>query len=135
MGALRTERSSVSVPSRRDSMPRNQVERQASHSARDDILAGLDCNARPRSARRRRSSPRRARRDDLIEQNAAERAVLARYLPRPLEDAELANLLRSWIAEGLNGMGPLMARLKDKYAGQYDGKRASEIVREILAQG
>jgi len=30
-------------------------------------------------------------------------------------------------------MGPIMARLKERHAGQYDGKRASEIVRTILA--
>lgn len=77
---------------------------------------------------------RSASRDDLVAQNAAERAILARYLPTQLEDAELANLVRSWIAEGLHAMGPLMARLKERHAGQYDGKRASEIVRAILAE-
>jgi uncharacterized protein YqeY len=30
-------------------------------------------------------------------------------------------------------MGPLMARLKERHAGQYDGKRASEIARALLA--
>lgn len=77
---------------------------------------------------------RTAGRGDLVAQNAAERAILARYLPAQLEDAELANLVRSWIAEGVHAMGPLMARLKEHHAGQYDGKRASEIVRTILAE-
>jgi uncharacterized protein YqeY len=76
---------------------------------------------------------RNAGRDDLIAQNAAERAILARYLPAQLEDAELTNLVRSWLADGLNAMGPIMARLKERHAGQYDGKRAAEIVRAILA--
>jgi uncharacterized protein YqeY len=75
-----------------------------------------------------------AGRDDLVAQNAAERAILARYLPSQLEDGELANLVRSWLAEGQNSMGGVMARLKERYAGQYDGKRASEIVRTILAE-
>lgn len=76
---------------------------------------------------------RQAGRNELVAQNEAERAVLARYLPRPLDDAELGNLIRSWLAEGVAGIGPLMARLKERYAGQYDGKRASEIVRKIIA--
>ncbi len=77
---------------------------------------------------------RDAGRDDLVAQNAAERAILARYLPSQLEDGELANLVRSWLTEGQNSMGAVMTRLKERYAGQYDGKRASEIVRTILAE-
>ena len=76
---------------------------------------------------------RQAGRVDLVEQNGAERAVLERYLPRMLEDGELANLLRSWVAEGVSTIGPLMARLKEGFPGQYDGKRASELAREILS--
>ena len=76
---------------------------------------------------------RTAGRDDLVTQNAAERAILARYLPPQLDDAELTNLVRSWLAEGLNSMGAIMSRLKERHAGQYDGKRASEIVRSMLA--
>ena len=76
---------------------------------------------------------RDAGREDLIAKNAAERAILARYLPAQLEDGELANLVRDWLGEGLKGMGPIMGRLKERHAGQYDGKRASEIVRAILA--
>lgn len=76
---------------------------------------------------------RRAGRDELVAQNAAERAILARYLPSMLGDEELAALIRSWIAEGVTAMGPLMARLKERHPGRYDGKRASEIVRNLLA--
>ncbi|MCC6767194.1 MAG: GatB/YqeY domain-containing protein [Deltaproteobacteria bacterium] len=76
---------------------------------------------------------RRAGRDDLVAENAAERAILARYLPTVLGDVELTALLQGWIAEGVDAMGPLMARLKDRHPGRYDGKRASEIVRGLLA--
>ena len=76
---------------------------------------------------------RQAGRADLDEQNAAERAILAQYLPAMLDDARLTALLEEWIAEGVSGMGPLMARLKERHQGQYDGKRASEIVRTLLA--
>jgi uncharacterized protein YqeY len=76
---------------------------------------------------------RRAGRDDLVAQNAAERLILERYLPTMLGDDELAALVQEWIAEGIVTMGPLMARLKERYPGQYEGKRASEIVRASLA--
>lgn len=76
---------------------------------------------------------RDAKRPELIEQNDAERAILGRYLPRALDEAELTNLLRSWRADGVTGIGPLMARLKEHHAGRYDGKRASEIARRLLA--
>jgi len=79
------------------------------------------------------SYARTAGREDLVAQNAAERAILMRYLPAQLDDAELTNLVRSWLADGLNAMGPIMARLKERHAGQYDGRRAAEIVRSILA--
>lgn len=76
---------------------------------------------------------RRAGRDELIAQNVAERAILTRYLPSMLGDEELTALVQGWIAEGVTAMGPLMARLKECHPGQYDGKRASEIVRNLLA--
>jgi len=76
---------------------------------------------------------RRAGRDDLVAQNAAERALLGGYLPRMLGDDELTALVQGWIGEGVGTMGPLMARLKERHPGQYDGKRASEIVRGLLA--
>jgi uncharacterized protein YqeY len=76
---------------------------------------------------------RKAGREDLVTQNEAERAVLARYLPTMLAPDELSVLVSGWIAEGVTTMGPLMARLKERYAGQYDGKVASEIVRKLLA--
>ncbi len=66
-------------------------------------------------------------------QNAEERAILARYLPTMLDAEALSTLLQTWIAEGVATMGQLMARLKERHPGQYDGKRASEIVRSLLA--
>jgi uncharacterized protein YqeY len=75
----------------------------------------------------------RAGRTDLVAQNAEERAILARYLPTMLDAEALSTLLQAWIAEGVATMGALMARLKERHPGQYDGKRASEIVRSLLA--
>jgi len=76
---------------------------------------------------------RSAGRMDLVAENANERTILARYLPAMLDAEALTTLLSGWIAEGVTTMGPLMARLKERHPGQYDGKRASEIVRGLLA--
>jgi uncharacterized protein len=76
---------------------------------------------------------RQAGREDLVEQNAGERAILARFLPAMLGTDQVEALVRAWMAEGLTTMGPIMARLKERHPGQYDGKRASEIVRTLLA--
>jgi uncharacterized protein YqeY len=109
-----------------------RIERGVAELADADIIAIAQREAKKRDEAE--AYARSARRDDLVAQNAAERAILARYLPKQLEDAELANLVRSWVAEGMSTMGTIMARLKEHYAGQYDGKRAATIVREILAQ-
>jgi uncharacterized protein len=77
----------------------------------------------------------KAGRADLVEQNASERAILARYLPAMLDAEALTGVIQGWIAEGVTSMGALMARLKERHPGQYDGKRASEIVRSLLAAG
>ena len=78
---------------------------------------------------------RQAGRTDLVEQNANERALLGRYLPTMLDADAVSALVSEWIAEGVTSMGALMARLKERHPGQYDGKRASEIVRGLLAVG
>lgn len=102
----------------------------------DELPAGEILAIVQREAKKREEAEafaRQAGRTDLVEQNAAERAILARYLPALLDDARLTALLEEWIAAGVTGMGPLMARLKERHPGQYDGKRASEIVRALLA--
>jgi len=78
---------------------------------------------------------RQAGRTDLVEQNASERGLLSRYLPTMLDADAVSALLSGWIAEGVTSMGGLMARLKELHPGQYDGKRASEIARGLLAAG
>ncbi len=102
----------------------------------DELPAGEILAIVQREAKKREEAEafaRQAGRTDLVEQNAAERAILARYLPALLDDARLTALVAEWIAAGVTGMGPLMARLKERHPGQYDGKRASEIVRALLA--
>lgn len=108
-----------------------RIETGAAALASSEILTLVQREAKKREEAE--AFARQAGRTDLVEQNAAERAILAQFLPAMLGDAEVEALVGAWIAEGLTTMGPLMARLKERHAGQYDGKRASEIVRTLLA--
>jgi uncharacterized protein YqeY len=62
--------------------------------------------------------------------------ILNRYLPVQMSDETLRHRIINYIEvsklEGANEMGKVMAFLKSNFDGQYDGKRASEITREIL---
>jgi hypothetical protein len=105
---------------------------------------GLDheeaVRALQREARQRRDSIeeyRKANREDLASREEYELAIIAEYLPEALSEDDLEALARATIEEvGASGpgdlgkvMGPLMARV----AGRADGKRANEIVRELLS--
>lgn len=109
-----------------------RIETGAAELPAAEILALVQREAKKREEAE--SFARQAGREDLVEQNAAERAILARYLPTMLDADQVTTLIQGWIAEGLTTMGPIMARLKERHPGQYDGKRASEIVRTLLAR-
>jgi uncharacterized protein YqeY len=108
-----------------------RIELGAGELTAGEIVAIVQREAKKREEAE--SFARQAGRAELVEQNAAERAILAQYLPAMLDDEGLTVLVKGWIAEGVTSIGPLMARLKQQHAGEYDGKRASEIVRGLLA--
>jgi uncharacterized protein YqeY len=101
----------------------------------DDILALI-----AKQAKQRQESIveyKRAGRQDLVDEEEAELAILQAYLPQQLGREEIEAEARAVIAEvGASGprdmgkvMKPLMARLR----GRADGKLANQIVRELLA--
>ena len=59
---------------------------------------------------------------------AVEIGILGRYLPQQLGEYELKA-----IAVGRANMPDFMKYLKENYAGQYDGKLASTVAREVYA--
>ena len=65
--------------------------------------------------------------------------VLARYLPEPLSDEELATLVAQAITEtGASSprqMGVVMTALRAETTGRADGKRVSDAVRRALSGG
>jgi uncharacterized protein len=73
-----------------------------------------------------------AKNAEALAKSKAERVALERYMPKALSDAELEAFVRARVAAGDN-MGGVMSALKAEHAGRYDGKRASQIVRDALA--
>jgi uncharacterized protein YqeY len=70
----------------------------------------------------------------LLERARAERAVLEGYLPTPLGGAELEAAIRTIAAAEGRALGTIMARLRERYGGRYDGREASDIARRVLAE-
>ena len=93
-----------------------------------------------REAKKRRESAQAfadANRPDRAERENAEGEVIARYLPTPLSETELASLIAEAIKEsgaaGPAGMGLVMKLLSPKIAGRADGAAVSAAVRAALA--
>ena len=76
-------------------------------------------------------------RAERAERELAERDVLARYLPQPMGDDELAALVDEALAEGgFDGpaqMGLAMKAAMAKVAGRADGKAVSALVKARLS--
>jgi len=79
-----------------------------------------------------------AGRQDLADHEAAQLAVLKRYLPSELSDDELNALVAATVAEtgasGPKDMGRVMPVALQRVAGRADGRRVSAAVKTALAQ-
>ena len=92
-----------------------------------------------RQAKMRRESIdafRLGNRQDLVDKEEAELAIVARYLPQQLSREEIASLAHVVIDE-IGGHGPgdrgkVMGRLMPQVKGKADGKLVSQIVGELL---
>ncbi len=77
----------------------------------------------------------KAGRAETVVQNETEIAILEAYLPKQLSLEELEAAIRTLSAElGTTQIGPLMAALRQRYAGQFDGKLASELIKKLSAR-
>lgn len=77
-------------------------------------------------------------RQDLADIEAAEIAVIERYLPTPLSAEEVESIVAQAIADsgasGLRDMGKVMAAVKQKTEGRADLGAISAMVKEKLGQ-
>ena len=77
---------------------------------------------------------RKAGRDETVAQAEAEKAILEAYLPAQMDAAALEATIRAIAGElGGNQIGPIMAELRKRHAGQFDGKLASELIKKLSA--
>lgn len=75
---------------------------------------------------------RKAGREETVAQAAAEQAILEAYLPAQMDAAALEAAIRAIAAElGSTAIGPIMAELRARHAGQFDGKLASQLVKQL----
>ncbi len=82
------------------------------------------------------SQYKNAGRDDLVEQEQFELDVIADYLPAPLSEDELVELIAAVIAEigaeGMSDMGKVMGQLKPRVQGRADMGKVSGQVKAAL---
>ncbi len=73
---------------------------------------------------------------ELAEQEREEIEIIRQFMPEQLDDARLEKAVRDVIAElgasTIKDMGPTMAVLRERYAGQMDFAKASAIVKAQL---
>ena len=75
---------------------------------------------------------KQAGRSDAIAQAEAEQQILNAYLPQQLDADALRSIVSAIAAElKTTQIGPLMAELRKRHAGQFDGKLASEVIKEL----
>lgn len=75
-------------------------------------------------------------RDDLVDKEKAELAIIEEYLPDPLSDEELHDIIDDIIEEtgasSMADMGRVMGPAMSTLRGQVDGGRVQQIVKEKL---
>ena len=79
---------------------------------------------------------RKGGRAELAEKEEAELKVLQRFLPQPLSEDEVRNLIKVSIdevgAKTIQDLGKVMKQLMPRVSGRTDGKRVNQLTRELL---
>ena len=94
-----------------------------------------------REVKRRRESIAefsRGKRQDLVDREEAELAVLLEYLPQQMSREEIAAAARAIIeqtgARGPGDRGKVMGQLMPQMKGKADGREVNEVVSELLSE-
>jgi uncharacterized protein YqeY len=77
-------------------------------------------------------------RPELVRQEEEEIAVIERFLPKPLDEAEAAAAVEAALgeagAQSLKDMGKVMALLKERFSGRLDFAKAGALVKQRLSR-
>lgn len=69
---------------------------------------------------------------DLKRESAIEAFYLKDFIKKQLNDDDLEKIIIGFKALDMNNIGAIMKALNTNYKGQFDGKKASEIIKKIL---
>lgn len=109
-----------------------KVEKRGGPIGEDDIVQVIRREIRKREEAEEYAA--KAGRAELVEQNRAERALLEAYVPAQLDSVQLESAIREIVADaGAGSLGAVMTGLRQRFAGRFDGRQASEIARRVLA--
>lgn len=79
---------------------------------------------------------RKGNRQDLVDKEEAELAVLSAYLPQQASRDEIVEAARKVVQEtgasGPRDIGKVMPALMEQFRGRADGREVNEVVRELL---
>ena len=103
----------------------------------DEVLAILD-----KMTKQRRESARayeEGGRLDLAERELQEIGVIEEFLPKQLDDDEVADAVRDAVSKtgavSIRDMGKVMGELKSRYTGQMDFGKVGPMVKDQLCSG
>lgn len=69
---------------------------------------------------------------DVSKESAVEAFYLKDFIKKQLTDAELVGVIMQYKEDGLKNIGDYMRALNSEYKGQFDGKKASEIIKKLM---
>jgi Uncharacterized conserved protein len=114
---------------------RNQEIDQKRELSDEDILAIL-----MKEVKQRKDSIeefRKGNRQDLVDATEAEVAILQEYLPEPLSESEIEEIVKAVIqetgAQSKKDMGKVMGLLAAQTKGRADGKFLNQVVQKFLS--
>jgi uncharacterized protein len=103
----------------------------------DDVLVSEVLQKMVKQRRESITMYEQGNRPELAAAEAAEVAVIERFLPRMMDDAETTAAIEAIKAEigatSVKDMGRVMAELKTRHAGKLDMSKASGLVKAALA--
>ena len=113
---------------------RNEEIAQQKELGEDDVLQVINKQAQQR--RESIEAYKSAKREDLVYKEQAELDIIVLYLPEPLSETEVMQIIEETITElgasGPQDMGKVMGKIISQTRGRADGKEISSKVAELL---
>ncbi|MGB2958937.1 MAG: GatB/YqeY domain-containing protein [Bacteroidota bacterium] len=116
------------------------LEKEKERGAQKDLSPDVELGVLTAAAKKRRESIemfQKGGRDDLVEQEKSELAIIQEYLPKQLSEEELKETIKAVIAEtgatSESDFGNVMPPVMKLVKGKADGRLVQELVKKLLA--